>query len=162
MSFWKQNTFHVHLSDNLYNNVDIYSYERQMELYAAFRPWSDDPALAGLNKRRNESYTREQFDDIQSSCAARGVTIIPEIEAPGHALVITQWKPELAIDTSRDLLNISNPDTIPTMETLWKTMLPWFHSKVVHIGTCIETDSASEVLGADVLFQVPTNTSMLL
>lgn len=71
---------------------------------------------------------------MQESCAARGVTIIPEIEAPGHALVITQWKPELAIDTSRDLLNISYPDTIPQMETLWKVMLPWFHSKVVHIG----------------------------
>ncbi|KAH7021360.1 glycoside hydrolase superfamily [Microdochium trichocladiopsis] len=134
MSFYKQNTFHIHMSDNLYNNVRIYSLERQMELYAAFRPWSDDPALDGLNKRQNESYTREQFDKLQRSCAARGVTIIPEIEAPGHALVISQWKPELAIDTSIDLLNISYPDTIPTMKTIWKTLLPWFHSKVVHIG----------------------------
>lgn len=133
ISFWKQNTFHLHLSDNLYNNVDIYSLARQLELYAAFRPWSDDPAVAGLNKRRNESYTREDLDHIQSSCAARGVTIIPEIEAPGHALVITQWKQSLGLD-DRSLLNLSNPDSTTTMETIWKTFLPWFHSKVVHIG----------------------------
>jgi hexosaminidase len=71
---------------------------------------------------------------MQYSCAARGVTIIPEIEAPGHALVISQWKPELGLDGQLDLLNISYPATIPTMETIWSTFLPWFHSKAVHIG----------------------------
>ncbi|KAK4626150.1 Beta-hexosaminidase [Fulvia fulva] len=134
ISYWKQNVFHLHLSDNLYNNVDIYSHERTETLYAAFRLWSNDSAVAGLNKRQNESYTREDFDHIQSSCASRGVTVIPEIEAPGHALVITQWKPELGISDDASLLNISYPDTLPTMKTIWKTFLPWFHSKVVHIG----------------------------
>lgn len=134
MSFWKQNTFHVHLSDNLYNNVDIYDRERQLDLYARFRLWSEDPAVEGLNKHPNESYTREDFDRIQYACAARGVTIIPEIEAPGHALVISQWKPELGLDGALDLLNISYPETIPTMEAIWSTFLPWFHSKSVHIG----------------------------
>ncbi|KAJ5930506.1 hypothetical protein N7466_005999 [Penicillium verhagenii] len=133
LSFFKQNTFHVHLSDNLYNNVDIYSREESLNLYAAFRLWSDDDAVAGLNKRANESYTREQFDNIQTQCAQRGVTIIPEIEAPGHALVIVQWKPELGLD-DLSMLNISHPETIPTMQTIWRTFLPWFHSKVVHIG----------------------------
>ncbi|GAB7355847.1 hypothetical protein MBLNU459_g6509t1 [Dothideomycetes sp. NU459] len=141
LSFFKQNTFHLHLSDNLYNNVEIYSLERQLELYSAFRPWSEDPAVAGLNKRRNESYTRDEFEMMQQKCAARGVTIIPEIEAPGHALVITQWKRKLAIDSSIDLLNISYVDTIPVMETIWDTFLPWFHSKVVHIGADEYVDS---------------------
>jgi hexosaminidase len=133
ISYWKQNTFHIHLSDNLYNNPN-YTYVEQLNLYARFRLWSDDSAVAGLNKRKNESYTRQDFDDVQYGCAARGVTIIPEIEAPGHALVISQWKPELALTGAIDLLNISYPDTIPTMETIWKTFLPWFHSKAVHIG----------------------------
>jgi hexosaminidase len=107
LSFFKQNTFHLHLSDNLFNNLDIYSRERSLDLYAAFRLNSDDPAVAGLVRpyRFNESYTRETFDEIQSSCAARGVTIIPEIEAPGHALVIAQWKPELGL-ADLSLLNI--------------------------------------------------------
>lgn len=142
MSFWKQNTFHLHLSDNLYNNVDIYSLERQFELYARFRPWSNDSAVQGLNLHANESYTREDFDSIQQNCAARGVTIIPEIESPGHALVFSQWKPELGISDSIDLLNISAPETIPTMQTVWDTFLPWFHSKVVHIGADEYVDAA--------------------
>ncbi|KAJ7808844.1 putative beta-hexosaminidase [Mycena olivaceomarginata] len=143
LSFFKQNTFHLHLSDNLFNNVGLYSRARSLDLYAAFRLHSDDPAVAGLVRpyRFNESYTRETFDGVQASCAARGVTIIPELEAPGHALVIAQWKPELALD-DLSLLNIrlidmyfaATPDTIPTMEAIWRTFLPWFHSKTVHIG----------------------------
>lgn len=134
MSFFKQNTFHLHLSDNLYNNVAIYSEERSLELYARFRLWSDGQAVSGLNKYKNESYTRDDFDEIQSTCAARGVTIIPEIEAPGHALVFVQWKPELGYSGDLSLLNISHPETIPTMQTVWGEFLPWFHTKVVSIG----------------------------
>ncbi|KAF2177613.1 glycoside hydrolase family 20 protein [Zopfia rhizophila CBS 207.26] len=134
MSFFKQNTFHLHLSDNLYNNVRIYSRERSLDLYARFRLWSDSREVAGLNKYKNESYTREQFDHIQSSCAARGVTIFPEIEAPGHALAIVQWKPELGLEEDLSLLNISHPETISTMKSIWSTFLPWFHTKMVHIG----------------------------
>ncbi|KAF7326029.1 Beta-hexosaminidase [Mycena kentingensis (nom. inval.)] len=142
LSFFKQNTFHLHLSDNLFNNVAIYSRQRSLDLYAAFRLNSDDPAVAGLVKpfRFNESYTRETFDKMQASCAARGVTIIPEIEAPGHSLVIAQWKPEIAL-SDLSLLNISHPEMIPTLEAIWRTFLPWFHSKTVHIGAD-EYDSA--------------------
>lgn len=134
MSFFKQNTLHLHLSDNLYNNVDIYSRERSLSLYARFRLWSDAEALAGLNKYPNESYTRADFDEIQTSCAARGVTVLPEIEAPGHALVIVQWKPEIGYATDLSLLNISHPETLPTIKTIWGEFLPWFHTKVVSIG----------------------------
>lgn len=133
MSFFKQNTLHLHLSDNLYNNA-IYSAERSLELYARFRLWSDDSAVAGLNLHANESYDRPTFDAIQASCASRGVTVLPEIEAPGHALVIVQWKPELGLTTDLSLLNISHPETIPTMKSIWGVFLPWFHSKVVSIG----------------------------
>ncbi|KAJ7163325.1 hypothetical protein C8R46DRAFT_1193793 [Mycena filopes] len=58
-----QNTFHVHLSDNLFNNVDLYSRERSLDLYAAFRLNSDDPVVAGLVRpyRVNETYSRETF-----------------------------------------------------------------------------------------------------
>lgn len=144
MSYFKQNTLHLHLSDNLYNNVDIYTRERSLSLYARFRLWSDAEALAGLNKYRNESYSRDEFDSVQSACAARGVTVIPEIEAPGHALVIVQWKPELGYSSDLSLLNISHPDTIPTMETLWGEFLPWFHTKVVSIGADEYTGPATD------------------
>ncbi|KAI1374938.1 glycoside hydrolase family 20 protein [Hypoxylon crocopeplum] len=144
MSFFKQNTFQLHLSDNLYNNVNLYSREQSLQLYARFRLWSDSEDLAGLNQHKNESYTKEQFEEIQSACASRGVTIIPEIEAPGHALVIVQWKPELGLGNDLSLLNISHPETIPTMKTIWGTFLDWFHSKTVHIGADEYTGDPNE------------------
>lgn len=133
MSFFKQNVLHLHLSDNLYNNPN-YTLQQSLDLYARFRLWSDDAALEGLNLYANESYDQAAFEGVQSKCAARGVTIIPEIEAPGHALVIVQWKPELGLEDHIDLLNISHPDAIPTMKTIWSTFLPWFQTKTVSIG----------------------------
>lgn len=64
MSFFKQNTFHLHLSDNVYNNPN-YTREQSLELYARFRLWSDSPAVEGLNKHQNESYTQEEFDQVR-------------------------------------------------------------------------------------------------
>ena len=143
LSFFKQNSFHLHLSDSVSVNPDI-SYEAKLNLYSAFRLNTKSAALAGLVQRANESYTRKDFDDIQQSCAARGVTIIPEIEAPGHALPITKWKPELALSTDFSLLNISYPETISTMETIWSEVLPWFHTKTVSLGADEYTGLTSE------------------
>ncbi|KAH8891925.1 glycoside hydrolase, partial [Thozetella sp. PMI_491] len=133
MSFFKQNMLHLHLSDNLWHNPN-YTREQSLSLYARFRLWSDDAAVAGLNLHANESYDRATFDSIQSTCASRGVTVFPEIEAPGHALVISQWRPQLGFDGDMSLLNISHPDTLPTMKAIWGTFLPWFHTKTVSIG----------------------------
>lgn len=132
MSFFKQNTFHVHLSDNVI--VPSFTPANFRDVYARFRLWSDSPSVKGLNNFANESYTRSDFDEIQSRCAARGVTIIPEVEAPGHSLPIVQWRPQIGYSGDLSLLNISHPDTIPTMKTIWKEFLPWFHSKQVSIG----------------------------
>lgn len=132
LSFFKQNVFHVHVSDNLIYQPDYY--ETDGSQYSSFRLNSDDPTVAGLSHRTNESYYADDWENIQRKCADRGVTIIPEIEAPAHALVITEWKPELALETDKHMLNLSHPETVPTMETIWKAFLPWFHAKTVHIG----------------------------
>lgn len=158
MSFFKQNVFHVHLSDNL-NTHDFYTRDRSLVLYAAFRLISNESVVDGLVKpwRVNETYSREEFDELQKRCAARGVTVIPEIEAPGHALVIAQWKPQLGLKDDLSLLNISHPETIPTMKDIWRTFLPWFYSKVVHIGA----DEYDTTLGDDYNFFVNTMASFI-
>lgn len=132
ISFFKQNTFHIHLSDNTI--VPTYTPENYNETYARFRLWSDSSEVSGLAKYANESYTKDDFEDIQNKCAKRGVTIIPEIEAPGHCLPIVQWRPQIGYKGDLSLLNISHPDTIPTMKAIWKEFLPWFRSSVVSIG----------------------------
>ncbi|ORX38491.1 glycoside hydrolase [Kockovaella imperatae] len=133
LSYFKQNTFHLHLSDNV-GVVNPDDKDFVNSLYSGFRLRTEDSRVAGLASPANESYSREEFDSLQRQCAARGVTIIPEIEAPGHALPILKWKPQLALIDDYTMLNISHPETLPALKTIWSVFLPWMHSKTVHIG----------------------------
>lgn len=133
MSYFKQNVFHLHLSDHVWNPANLYSHELALELYAGFRPASNDPDIAGLARPSNETYSPSVLENMQQECAARGVTILPELESPGHSIATTDWKPELAL-ADFSMLNISYPETIPVVQSYWKALLPGFHSKVVHIG----------------------------
>ncbi|KAI0399997.1 putative beta-N-hexosaminidase [Xylaria palmicola] len=130
-SFFKMNEFHYHLSDNYPlnrgHNATWY------EVYSQFSLRPESEELQGLVQRPNETLTRADFEDLQRHCATRGVTVIPEIEAPGHCLSITKWKPELALP-KRDLLNLTHPDSVPTVKKIWEEFLPWFQTKEVHIG----------------------------
>jgi hexosaminidase len=62
------------------------------------------------------------------------VTIIPEIDTPGHSLVISKWKPELMIQGNPDHLNLTHPDTTPTIKAIWDEVLPWIDAPEVSIG----------------------------
>ncbi|PCH34416.1 glycoside hydrolase family 20 protein [Wolfiporia cocos MD-104 SS10] len=133
-SFFKLNEFHVHTSDFIDNPDYLYGVDWK-ELYAAFRfqPPPDSP-IAGLVTRLNESWPQADFLAFQETCNAHGVAIIPEIDTPGHSLVFTQWKPELMIPGHPDFLNLSYPETIPTVKSVWQEFLPWFTSPEVSIG----------------------------
>ncbi|KZV69808.1 glycoside hydrolase family 20 protein [Peniophora sp. CONT] len=130
-SWFKANEFHTHLSDNV--SPVIQNVDANMT-YARFRLRPETTSLAGLTPFINETYSQAEFEDFQQHCAARGVTVIPEIESPGHALVITQWKPELALSTDPTLINLTMPDAIPTVKDIWSEFLPALHSKQVSIG----------------------------
>lgn len=131
-SFFKMSEFHYHSSDNYPLNRG--RNETWQEVFSHFSLYPEDNTeLRAIIQRPNETLSRADFEDFQSHCAKRGVTIIPEIEAPGHALAITKWKPELAL-TKKDLLNLTHPDAIPTVKAIWAEFLPWFQTKEVHIG----------------------------
>lgn len=117
----------------MFINYEEYTQEQALDSYSAFRLSSENPILEGLARHRNESYTREQFDTMQQRCASRGVTIIPEIEAPAHALAMVKWRPQLGL-VDPTMLNLSHPEAIPSLKSIWETFLPWFHCKTVHIG----------------------------
>ncbi|KAJ4305873.1 hypothetical protein N0V90_001406 [Kalmusia sp. IMI 367209] len=130
-SFFKMSEFHYHSSDNYPLNRG--HNETWNEVFSHFSLYPEDPELQGIVQRPNETLSRAEFEDFQNHCAQRGVTVIPEIEAPGHCLSITKWKPELAL-AKKDLLNLSHPEAIPTVKAIWSEFLPWFQTKEVHIG----------------------------
>ncbi|KAG6372557.1 glycoside hydrolase family 20 protein [Boletus reticuloceps] len=133
-SFFKINEFHIHASDNLWIPSLLYGPDWR-SLYSGFRfePPQDSP-IAGLVPYRNESWSSTSFADLQTHCAQRGVTIVPEIDTPGHSLVISQWRPQLMLNGTPDSLNLSYPETIPTIHSIWSQFLPWFSSTEVSIG----------------------------
>ncbi|KAF4340150.1 beta-n-acetylhexosaminidase [Fusarium beomiforme] len=131
-SFFKMNEFHYHLSDNYPLNRG--KNESWREVYSHFSLLPEDKSLRGiLHGRENETLSKNDFMELQSHCASRGITVIPEIEAPGHSLYLTKWKPELAL-AKKDLLNLTHPVTLPTVQSIWEEFLPWFKTKEVHIG----------------------------
>ncbi|KAJ5498764.1 Beta-hexosaminidase subunit alpha/beta [Penicillium expansum] len=130
-SFFKMSEFQYHATDNY--PLSRGQNDTWNEVYSQFSLHPESEALHPLVQRANETLSRAEFDDFQHHCAQRGVTVIPEIESPGHCLTVTKWRPELALE-SRDLLNLSHPDTVPLMKSIWTEFLPWFHTKEVHIG----------------------------
>ncbi|KAJ7096698.1 glycoside hydrolase [Mycena belliarum] len=133
-SFFKLNSLHLHASDNLWDQ-NLISGPDWRELYSAFRfQPSEGSPIAGIILLPNETWSKENFTVLQSTCSAHGVAIIPEIDTPGHSLAITKWKPELMIPNTPDSLNLSHPDTIPTIKALWDEVLPWFSASEVSIG----------------------------
>ncbi len=130
-SFFKMSEFHYHTSDNYPLNRGRNATWQDVYAQFSLRPESDE--LQGLVQRPNETLSRADFEDLQQHCARRGITVIPEIEAPGHCLTITKWKPELAL-AKKDLLNLTHPESIPTVQRIWAEFLPWFKTKDIHIG----------------------------
>ncbi|KAF2756799.1 family 20 glycosyl hydrolase [Pseudovirgaria hyperparasitica] len=130
-SWFKMSEFHYHASDNY--PLSRGHNETWYEVYSHFSFMPESVELRSIIERANETLSRAVFEDLQMHCAQRGVTIIPEIEAPGHCLAITKWKPDLAL-AKKDLLNLSHPDSIPTVQAIWSEFLPWFQTKEVHIG----------------------------
>lgn len=130
-SFFKMSEFHYHSSDNYPLNRG--HNETWNKVFSHFSLYPENPELQGIIQRKNETLSRADFEDFQKHCAQRGITVIPEIEAPGHCLAITKWKPELALP-KKDLLNLTHPDSIPTVKAIWAEFLPWFQTKEVHIG----------------------------
>lgn len=134
MSYYKMNTFQVHLNDNGFKQFfgDDWS-----KTYAAFRLESETyPGLAA----KDGHYTKKDFRQFQLDALALGVTIIPEIDAPAHTLAFAHYKPEIGSKNyGADHLELFSDETYKFMDGLFKEYLegdePVFVGKVVHIGT---------------------------
>src|SRR6266852_2546758 len=129
MAWYKMNDFHLHFNDNEAGGGNSPDW---MHKYAAFRLNSDRfPGLAA----RDGSYSRQDIRELQAIARAYAVTITPEIDAPAHDLAFTQYRPDLASpDSSKEFLDLNNPNTYTFMNAIWDEFLPWFDSRQVDIG----------------------------
>jgi hexosaminidase len=114
LAWYKFNDFQLELNDN-----------------GGFR--LDSPVFPGL-AAKDGSYSEAQFQDLEKYALVRGITITPEIDSPGHAAALTQYRPDLANPTHANFINLANPQSYSFMATLWSVFLPWFTGPRVAIG----------------------------
>lgn len=130
MSWFKYNTFQVHLNDN---EIDPANGDWS-KAYSAFRLASDNPRFEGL-AAEDGAFTRAEWDRIQSVAAHHFVTVVPEIDAPAHARAFIEFDPSLGLNGGNsDLLDLSKPETTQFMKDVYSEFAPWFDSPVIHIG----------------------------
>src|SRR5829696_3018798 len=89
----KLNTLHWHLVDDQGWRLDIKKYPRLTQV-SAWRVPATAPG-APPHPQVGGYYTQEQVREIVAFAAARNITVVPEIEMPGHALSAIRAYPQL-------------------------------------------------------------------
>ena len=101
MARYKLNVLHMHLTDDQGWRLEIQRYPKLTEVGAWRVPrtgswWSFDPPQEGEQATYGGFYTQEEIREIVRYGAARFVTIVPEIDVPGHSLAALAGYPELS------------------------------------------------------------------
>ena len=153
MAYFKLDRFHWHLTDGGGWRMEVKQYPLLTE-ETAYRTESDwtkwwngndrqyspDPdrlvCWKGMNIHGGY-YTQDDIKEIVDYAAARHITIIPEIEMPGHSDEVVYAYPELSCTgkpyTQSDLC-VGKEQTYTFMENVLKEVMQLFPSKYIHIG----------------------------
>ena len=92
MALYKLNRFHWHLTDDQGWRIEIDG-DEDLVRKGAYRG-SSHPAYPGYD-RDNGFYTKEQVAEIVAYAHERGITVVPEVDLPGHAAAILTAHREL-------------------------------------------------------------------
>lgn len=149
LSWYKMNDFQVHLQDNFIFLEDL---KEPMQGYSGFRLESDIVGDNGIPLTSvDEFYTKDWFRQYIKASEVRGVNIVPEIDAPAHALQIIKAFPDLCYglkpgsgnsNRKYDKLDIiyKQTEVVNLMQRIFNEYLtgeePVFPvGKTVHVGT---------------------------
>lgn len=144
------NRLHLHLTDDAGWRIEIKAYPRLTQ-YAAWRKgatWKEWRQGGGLYAEQGDPgatggfLTQDDAREIVAYAAARHITVIPEIEMPGHSAEVIAAYPELSCltaDGSSKAANHSdlcpgNEMTFTFMENVLREIMDIFPSKYIHIG----------------------------
>lgn len=144
----KMNTFHWHLTEDQGWRIEIKKYPKLQEV-SAYRNetlighYGDDP-IRYDGKRYGGYYTQEEIKDVVAYAQQRFVTIIPEIEMPGHSQAAIAAYPELGCTGNQfnvvttwgvfDEIYCSKDETFNFLEDVLDEVMELFPSKYIHIG----------------------------
>lgn len=95
MAAVKLNTLHLHLSDDQGWRFEVKRYPKLTEVGA----WRTPPSTGGAapTQRYGGFYTQDELRGLVRYAADRGITIVPEIDLPGHAQALVAAYPEFGV-----------------------------------------------------------------
>lgn len=146
LALHNMNTFHWHLTEDQGWRIEIKKYPRLTEIGS-----KRSGTVIGRNSGQFDSishegfYTQEQIKEVVAYAAERFITIIPEIDLPGHMLAALAAYPELGCTGGPyeveqtwgvfdDVLCMGNDDTMTFLEGIMDEVIELFPSEYIHIG----------------------------
>ncbi len=95
---YKYNTFHWHLTEDQGWRIEIKKYPKLTSVggYRNGTITGRYPGTGNTNEKYGGYYTQEQIKDIVKYATERNITVIPEIELPGHSSAAIAAYPELS------------------------------------------------------------------
>ena len=146
MAAYKLNRFHWHLTEDQGWRAEIKAYPRLTEVGAwrsgtmIKKEWGSSDGV-----RYGGFYTQEEMKEIVQYAAERGITVIPEVDLPGHMLAALAAYPELGCTggpyevwtrwgVAKDILCAGNDEIFTFLENVFKELTEIFPSEYIHIG----------------------------
>ena len=150
MAAYKMNYFHWHLTDDQGWRAEIQKYPR-LTTVGATAPncritdmkrgtyWTNQPYGPYF-------YTRSEMREVVDYCAERHITVIPEVDMPGHFVAALAAYPEFGCDpahpvtvwttggVSRDVLNVASPRAMQFARDILSELCDIFPGPYFHIG----------------------------
>jgi hexosaminidase len=136
MARYKFNVFHWHLTEDQGWRIEIKRYPQLTEIGA----WRMENG-----QRQGGYYTQDDVREIVSYAADRFITVVPEIEIPGHSMAALAAYPELSCTggpfevattwgIKPDVYCAGNDRLFTFMEDVWSELFDLFPGPYAHIG----------------------------
>ncbi len=137
LAYYKMNRFHWHLTEDQGWRIEIPQYPRLTEVGA----WRTDPD----GQPYGGYYTQDDIREVVAYAVSRFVTVVPEIEMPGHSVAALAAYPELSCrgeplevqtrwGVHKDVYCAGNDQTFAFLEDVLTEVMALFPGEYIHIG----------------------------
>ena len=146
LSMYKMNTFHWHLTEDQGWRIEIKKYPKLTEIGA----WRNGSMIGPYSAQQFDSiryggyYTQDQIREVVAYAAKRHITIVPEIEMPGHSTAALASYPWLSCTGGPfevgkawgvyEDVYCTKDSVFDFLEDVLEEVVPLFPGKYIHIG----------------------------
>ena len=145
MALHNLNRFHFHITDDQGWRIEIKKYPKLTEIGAWRSGTLIGKTMAYDTIRHGGFYTQEEMKDLVKYAEDRHITIIPEIDLPGHMLAALASYPEFGCTggpyevwkqwgVSEDVICAGNENAMQFLEDVLLEVMEIFPSEYIHIG----------------------------